>query len=110
MNQREIISGIVFAELVLYIEELRQHDTERAPVFKLADLAYLYVTRMEQLGLKLDLRRHTTRLKQHLLAKFMDMRAQKKGRNILLVFEDDLVWDRYIQDILKIEHSWSKTW
>ena len=90
MNQMEIISGISFAELVLYIEELHQHHTERATVFKLADLAYLYVTRMEQLGLKLDIRLHTTRLKQRLLTKFMDMRAQKKGQDILLVFEDDI--------------------
>ena len=45
---------------------------------------------MEQLGLKLVVRLHTTRLKQHLLTKFMDMRAQKKGRGILLAFEDNI--------------------
>ena len=34
-------SGVVFAELVLYIEETRKRD-ESAPVFKLAELSQLY--------------------------------------------------------------------
>jgi hypothetical protein len=45
------VSGIVFAELVLYIEETRLNE-ETAPVFKLADLAQLYQSRMEQLKFK----------------------------------------------------------
>ena len=103
----------MFAELVLYIEEVCQHNVERAPVFKVSDLARLYTARMEQLGIKLDMRPHTTRLKQRLvavmilalrlvavmiqtlsgsplLAEFTDMRAQKKGRDILLAFENDI--------------------
>ena len=45
---------------------------------------------MEQLGIKLDMRPHTTRLKQRLLAEFTDMRAQKKGQDILLAIENDI--------------------
>ena len=45
---------------------------------------------MEQLGVKLDTRVHTTRLKHRLLAQFRDMRAQKNGRDILLAFEEDV--------------------
>ena len=78
-DESETISRIVFAELVLYIEEVCQHNVERAPVFKLSDLARLYTARMEQIGIKLDMRPHTTRLKQRLLAEFTDIRAQKKG-------------------------------
>ena len=52
----EVISRTVFAELVLCIKEVRHHDVERAAVFKLSDLAQLYITRMEQLGIKLDMR------------------------------------------------------
>ena len=49
-NEREV-SGIVFAELVLYIEEARL-DEETAHVFKLVDLVELYQSRMmQQLGL-----------------------------------------------------------
>ena len=50
------ISGIVFAELVLYIEETRQQDEESSLVFKLSDLSQLYISRMEQLGVKVDMR------------------------------------------------------
>ena len=89
-DESETISRIVFAELVLYIEEVCQHNVERTPVFKLSDLARLYTAQMDQLGIKLDMRPHTTRLKQRLLAEFTDMRAQKKGRDILLAFENDI--------------------
>ena len=44
----ESSSSIAFAELVLYIEETRQY-TETVPVFKLAELAQLFMSRLEQL-------------------------------------------------------------
>ena len=87
-KEREV-SGIVFAELVLYIEEARL-DEETAPVFKLANLVELYQSRMEQLGVKLDTRVHSTRLKQRLFTQFPDLRAHTKGRDVLLVFEEDV--------------------
>ena len=67
-GEEEVMSRIAFAELVMYIEETHYSDEDKAPVFKLSDLAQLYVSRMEQLGVKLDTRVHTTQLKQHLLA------------------------------------------
>ncbi len=63
------IAGIVFAELVMYIEEAC-FEASTAPVFKLADIAKLYASRIEQLGVVSDQRTHTTRLKQRLLAHF----------------------------------------
>ena len=89
-DETEALSGIAFAELVMYIEEMRQLDEERAPVFKLSDLAQLYTSRLEQLGVKLDAKVHTTRLKQRLLGYFTDMQAQKNGRDVLLAFEEDI--------------------
>lgn len=83
------VLGRVFAELVMYINETRL-DESKAPVFKLADLARLYESRMAQFGVQCDERTHTTRLKQRLLAQFPDLRAQKKGRDIYLVFDEDL--------------------
>ena len=65
----------MFAELVLYIEETRQYDGS-APVFKLAEL---YKSRMEQLGVEVDNRVNSTRLKEKLLAEFPDMRAYNRG-------------------------------
>ena len=55
----------------MHIDE--QIDEDEAPVFKLGDL---------ETG-----RLHTTRLKQH---HFIDMRAQKKDRDVLLAFEEDV--------------------
>ncbi|KAJ8416192.1 hypothetical protein AAFF_G00382140 [Aldrovandia affinis] len=88
-GQAASASDIVFAELVLYIDETRQ-DEETASVFKLAELAQLYNSRMEQLGVEVDGRVHTTRLKERLLAEFPDMRSYSKGREVLMAFEVDV--------------------
>lgn len=45
-DPKETLSGIVFAELVMYIEEVHL-DGETAPVLKLADLTKLYDSRIE---------------------------------------------------------------
>ena len=87
-KEREV-SGIVFAELVLYIEEARL-DEETAQLFKLANLVELYQSRMQLLGVKLDTRVHSPRLKQILLAQFTAMRAHTHSRDVLLVFEEDV--------------------
>ena len=102
INETEALSGIAFAELVMYIEEMRQLDEERAPVFKLSNLAQLYTSRLEQLGVKRHVKVHTTRLKQRLLAHFTDMQAQKKGREVLLAFEEDIgtAWPKSVSLIV----------
>ena len=41
----EIILIIVFAELVLCINEVSHHDVERAAMFELSDVAQLYTLR-----------------------------------------------------------------
>jgi len=86
-NERTI-AGLAFAELVMFIEDAHVDD-EVAPVFKLADLVQLYTARMEQLGVKLDSRVHSTRLKERVLAHFPNMRAERRGRDVLLAFTDD---------------------
>ena len=73
----------------MYIEETHL-ETSTAPVFKLADLAHLYMSRIEQLGVVSDTRVNTTRLKQRLLAHFPDLRAHTKGRDVFLVFDEDI--------------------
>ncbi len=45
-DKKNTLSSIVFAELVMCIEEARL-DRETASVFKLSDLALLYNSRME---------------------------------------------------------------
>ena len=83
------MSAIVFAELVVYIEETRL-DEETAPIFKLVDLVQLFQSRMEQLEVSANTRVHSTRLKHRLLAQFPDMQAHNKGRDVLMVLEEDV--------------------
>lgn len=48
--ESEFVHGIVFAQLISYIEECRL-DPAVVPIFKLADLAKLYADRLLQLGI-----------------------------------------------------------
>ena len=83
------VSGIVFAELVMYIEDKRMEEGT-APVFKLTNLADMYGSRIKQLGGVINTKVHTTRLKLRLLAQFPDLQAHLKGTDILLAFQDDI--------------------
>ena len=85
----DVISAIVLAELVTFIEETAKEE-DTAPVFKIADLTKLYTTRMEQLGIVLETRVRTTRLKERILAHFPDLQEHRKGRDILLVYKEDI--------------------
>ena len=74
----------------MYIEEICQLDEERALVFKLSDLAQLYTSRLEQLGVKLDVK------SAHYTAQTMSFNSayrhegSEKGRDVSLTFEDDI--------------------
>ena len=84
-----INQGIALAELVAYIEDARE-DSEIVPIFKLADLVRMYSNRVEQLGTCLSGRVNSTHLKNRILAHFPDLQVHKEGRDILLVFNDDV--------------------
>ena len=84
-----VMSRIVLAELVLYIEETHLEEGT-ASVFRLSDLAKLYTTRMEHLGFALCKKVNSTRLKERLLAQLPGLRAQSKGRDVLLAFDEDI--------------------
>jgi hypothetical protein len=81
------LHGIAFAELVAFLEDMNSAE-ENAPVFKLADIAELYKARLEQLGMTVENRIHTTRLKDRLLSVLPDLRANSQGRDTLLSFEN----------------------
>lgn len=83
------LHGIAFAELVSFMEDFRKERIV-APVFKLADLAQLYKTRLEQLGVDNEGRVHTSRLKLRLLSVFPDLKAHLQGRSVMLTFDDDI--------------------
>ena len=87
-NEEIVLTGIAFAEVVMYTEEARIDDST-APVFQLADLADMYRPRMEQLGIKLDARVYTTRLKERLFAQIPHLQVQTEGWDVILAFSDD---------------------
>ncbi len=55
----------------MFIEDTRKEE-ESIPTFKLSDLAHLYKDRLKQLGISVDGRIHTSRLKARLLAAIPD--------------------------------------
>lgn len=66
-------------------------DQTSSAVFKQADLAQSYDSRMEHmLGVKYDRRVHTIRLKHRLLNHFPNMCAQHKRCGVLLAFNEDV--------------------
>ena len=69
---------ISFAEQVAFLEDMN-NDEDNALVFKLIGIAQLYKVRLEQLGLTLDKRIHTTRLKNRLLSALSGLKAHSRG-------------------------------
>ena len=69
-----VMSRIVLAELVLYIEETHLEEGT-APVFRLVDLAKLYTTRMEHIGVALCKKVNSTMLKERLLAQLRTLHS-----------------------------------
>ena len=87
-SSEKVLHGIVFAELVSYIETYRG-SLETRPIFKMADMKNLYISRLNELGLD-QVQVHTTRLKDRLLAAIPDLRSQTEGRDILLIYDEDI--------------------
>lgn len=84
-----------FVELTRYIEESVNSGTL---LFKLSEIHSLYVTRLEELGIKKLVNK--TRLKGHLLERFPEAQEQYDGRNTVLVFKEGM--RNMLQDALKI--------
>ena len=84
------INGIVFAEVVAYIEEARYDDDK--PMFKLADLVQLYNDILRELGE--DDKGHSSRLKENILSQIPNLSAHtsvhSQGHNIIIMFDRDL--------------------
>ncbi|MES9881624.1 MAG: hypothetical protein ABW185_12160, partial [Sedimenticola sp.] len=89
-NRDARIHGIVLAELVTYIEDSRAECYDMPLVLKLADLAKMYTSRLNQLGVDATGKVQTTRLKHRLLDQFPDMEAHKHGRDVLLAFNEGI--------------------
>ena len=84
------LQGIVFGEVVAFIEESLMASTEQIPAFKLSDLIKLYVARLSALSVHLETTVLSTRFKKRLLLQFQDMPAYNDKKEVLLVFNHDV--------------------
>ena len=69
---------------------MRTSDDDIAVVFKLSELTKLYQSRLQQLGVYVKQRIHSTHLKERILCHVPDFKAYKEGRNVLLAFQKDI--------------------
>ena len=88
-NDSDVAHGTVLAELVSYIEDTRK-ETNSLSIFKLSDLSKMYASRLEQVGIQLTDKIHSTRLKNRIIARIPSIHAYKEGREILLAFDSDI--------------------
>ena len=65
MSDKDMSHSIALTELVSYIEESCL-DSSVAPVFQLSDLVSLYTSRLRQLGLDVEKRMHSTKIKDRI--------------------------------------------
>ena len=83
------LHGIALPELVAFMVAFHM-EQNISPVFKLADLAKLYKTRLKELGGSTKSHIHTSRLKYRLLSAFLDIKAYLQGRSVMLTFDDEI--------------------
>ena len=62
---------------------------ESRPIFKMADMKNLYITRLTELGLD-QVQVHTTKLKDRILAAIPYLRSRTEGRGILLIYDEEI--------------------
>ncbi len=89
-NTEKQLHGIALAELVAFIEETYLDSENEIPLFKLADLVKMYSSRLQQLGVTINGRVHSTELKNRILASIDDLSSYRKGRDVFLVFNSDI--------------------
>ena len=65
-------------------------ESDAAPVFKLAELARLYKTRLKLFGGDVSGRFNNTHLKTRILAHQQDLQVYREGRDVLLAFSKDV--------------------
>ena len=84
-----IYQGIALAELVSFLEECRS-DPDENTVFKLSEFSRMYALRLEQMGVDISQRVHSTRLKERLIQQCPDLTSYKDGREVLVAFREDV--------------------
>ena len=78
--------AITLAELISYIEEIR--ETEES-IIKLSSLVHLYKSRLEQLGEGTSQRINATWLTEKLLVQIPGLEAHKGKHEVVMSFKED---------------------
>ena len=89
VSNEDMINSLALVELVSYIEDVRT-ESSIAPVFQLSDQVTLYTSRIKELGLNVEKRVHSTKLKERILASIPDLKAHPQGKQVVLAFESDI--------------------
>eukprot|EP00112_Aurelia_sp_Birch-Aquarium-sp1_P002122 Seg1231.1 transcript_id=Seg1231.1/GoldUCD/mRNA.D3Y31 product="hypothetical protein" protein_id=Seg1231.1/GoldUCD/D3Y31 len=90
-QEAKICIGIAFAELASYLEDSRSGNDTTLNRFKMTDLAKLYEEWLKQLGIPVNCRTNTTRLKEKILASIPDLDEYTEGaRDVYLAFKLDV--------------------
>ena len=84
-----IRQSIALAELVSFLEEFRS-DSDDNPVFKLSELSKMYTSRLEQMGVDISQRVHSTHLKERLIQQCPELTSYKDGWEVFLAFNEDI--------------------
>lgn len=88
MEEESNVYPIVFSELLACMAETKL-NSEGTKVFRLAELVDLYKQRLQQLGVEAP-NVNSTRLKEKILKELPELEAHKKGRDVLLAFQDEV--------------------
>ena len=86
-KSKALVLGISLSEIVTYLRQCKEMS-DRSPVFKLSDIKSRYAATMQRYGISSE-SVHSTRLKEQLLKYVPGLQAVRKGRDILLCFEED---------------------
>ena len=77
------------AELIAHMKDTHI-ESDAAPVFRLAELARLYKTRLKLFEGDISGRFNNTRLKTRIVAHQQDLQAYREGSDVLLAFSKDV--------------------
>ena len=89
-NEERKLHGIAFSQLISYMEDQIVNASDIIPVFKLSDLRKYYRKILENLGATLEVKVHSIRLKNRILAKFEDISVHTEAKKIIIVFNYDI--------------------
>ena len=89
-RQEKRLQGIAFAKTISFIEEFfEEMDTSGVPHLRLADLAKMYIAKLEDLGANAS-NVNSTRLKKRILSTLPDVSAHPQGKHILFISDQDV--------------------